>query len=65
MDQVNNEKYSLFMKCNLKVNEVYTSERKKNSDIISVVEALRNDFPHLNVQITRLFNMLKSIVNVV
>lgn len=45
------------------MNEVSEAERKKYCDIISVVEALKNDFPYLNLQITRLFNMLKSIVN--
>lgn len=45
------------------MNEVSENERKKYSDLISIIEALKIDFPHLNLQITRLFNMLKSVVN--
>lgn len=43
------------------MNEEFAAEWKKNSDLISVVEALKNDFPFLDFQITRLLNMLKSI----
>lgn len=43
------------------MNEEFVAELKKKSDLISIVEALKNDFPYLDVQITRLLNMLKSI----
>lgn len=41
----------------------FSDEWKKNSDLISVVEALKNDFPFLDFQITRLLYILKSIDN--
>lgn len=45
------------------MNEEFVTDWKKNSDLISVVEALKNDFPYLDFQITRLLNILKSIDN--
>lgn len=45
------------------MNEEFTSEWKKNSELISVTEALKNDFPYLDFQIIRLLNILKSIEN--
>lgn len=45
------------------MNEEFTAEWKKNSDLISVVEALKNDFPYLDVQITRLSSMLKTQID--
>lgn len=45
------------------MNEEFAAAWKKNSDLIGVTEALKNDFPHLDLQITRLLNMLKSIEN--
>lgn len=45
------------------MNEEHGVEWKKNSDLISVVEALKNDFPYLDFQITRLINILKAFVS--
>lgn len=63
LDDVKKGKYRLLIKSESKMNEEFAAEWKKNSDLISVVEALKNDFPHLDFQITRLFNILKSINN--
>lgn len=43
--------------------EEFAAEWKKNSELIGVTEALKNDFPYLDFQITRLLNILKSIEN--
>lgn len=43
------------------MNEDYATEWKRNSDLISVVEALKNDFPYMDFQIIRLLNILKAI----
>lgn len=43
------------------MNEECATEWKKHSDLISVLEALKNDFPDLDFQITRLLYILKSI----
>lgn len=45
------------------MNEVLEAERKKNTELISVLEALKNDFPDLDFQITHLLDILKSIEN--
>lgn len=45
------------------MNDEFSDEWKKNSDLISVVDALKNDFPFLDFQITRLLYILKSIDN--
>jgi len=42
------------------MNDEFSNEWKKNSDLISVIEALKNDFPYLDFQITRLLYILKS-----
>lgn len=43
------------------MDEEFSVEWKKNADVISVVEALKNDFPYLDFQIARLMYTLKSI----
>lgn len=43
------------------MNEDHAVEWKRNSDLISVVEALKNDFPYMDFQITRLLSILKAI----
>lgn len=43
------------------MNEEFELECKKNSELIDTVEALKNDFPHLEFQIIRLLNILKSV----
>lgn len=53
----------MLIKNESKMNEEFAAEWKNNSDLISVVEALKNDFPYLDFQITRLFNILKSTNN--
>lgn len=63
LDDVKKGKYRLLIKSESKINEEYSTEWKKNSDLISVVEALKNDFPYLDFQITRLINILKTINN--
>jgi len=45
------------------MNEEFLAEWKKNADLISVVEALKNNFPDLDFQIIRLLNIIKSIDN--
>jgi len=61
LEDVRKEKYRLLIKSELKMNEVFTAQRSKNSDLISVVEALKNDFPYLDVELTRLSFTLNSI----
>lgn len=63
LDDLKKGKYRLLIKSESKMNEEFVAECKKNSDLVSVVEALKNDFPYLDFQITRLFNILKSINN--
>lgn len=43
------------------MNEVFAAEWKKNADLISVAEGLKNDFPYLDFQITCVLNILNSI----
>jgi len=63
LDEAKKDKYRLLIKNESKMNEEFTTEWKKNSDLIYVVEALKNDFPDLDFQITRLLNILKLIDN--
>lgn len=63
MDTVKKGNYRLLIKNELKMKDEFSDEWKKNSDLISVVEALKNDFPYLDFQITRLLYILKSIDN--
>lgn len=42
------------------MNDALAAELKINSDLVSIVEALKNDFPNLDVQITRMLCLLKS-----
>lgn len=37
------------------------AEWKKNADLLSVVNSLRNDFPDLSFHMVRLLSVLKSI----
>jgi hypothetical protein len=43
------------------MNEEFVAEWKKNADLISIVEGLKNDFPYFDFQITRLLNILQSV----
>lgn len=43
--------------------EEFAAESKKNSDLISVVEALKNDFPYLGHQIIRLLSILEAQID--
>lgn len=61
LEDVRKEKYHLLIKSESKMNEVITAQRSKNSDLISVVEALKNDFPYLDTELTRLSFTLNSI----
>jgi len=61
LDEVRKGKYRLLIKNESKMNEEFATEWKKNCDLIYVVEALKNDFPDLDFQITRLLNILKLI----
>ncbi|XP_060873754.1 interaptin-like [Metopolophium dirhodum] len=61
LEDVKNEKYRLLIKSESKMNEAITAQGSKNSNLISVVEALKNDFPYLDVVLTRLLLTLKSI----
>lgn len=61
LDEVKKGKYRLLIKNELKMSEELATEWKKNSDLISIVEALKNDFPDLDFHITRLLCILKSI----
>jgi hypothetical protein len=63
LDAVKKGHYRLLIKNELKMDDEFSDEWKKNSDLISVVEALKNDFPYLDFQITRLLYILKSIEN--
>lgn len=51
------------IKSDLQMDEEFETERKKNANVISVIETLKNDFPELEFQIIRMLNMLKSIEN--
>lgn len=51
----------MLIKNESKMSEELAAEWKKNSDLISIVEALKNDFPDLDFHIARLLCMLKSI----
>ncbi|KAL4090962.1 hypothetical protein QTP88_025714 [Uroleucon formosanum] len=61
LEDVKTEKYNLLIKSESKMNEAFTVQGSKNSDLISVVEALKTDFPYLDVVLTRLLLTLKSI----
>jgi len=61
LDDVRKEKYRLLIKSDSKMNEAITAQDSKKSDLISVVEDLKNDFPYLDVELTRLLFTLKSI----
>eukprot|EP00102_Acyrthosiphon_pisum_P020925 XP_016658135.1 PREDICTED: coiled-coil domain-containing protein 40 [Acyrthosiphon pisum] len=63
LDTVKKGHYRLLIKSESKMNDEFSDEWKKNSDLISVVDALKNDFPFLDFQITRLLCILKSIDN--
>ncbi|KAE9542832.1 hypothetical protein AGLY_002743 [Aphis glycines] len=63
LDTVKKGNYRLLIKNELKMKDEFSDEWKKNSDLISVVEALKNDFPYLDFQIARLLYILKSIDN--
>lgn len=60
MDEVNNDKYRMVIKNESKMNDELEASLKMNSNLISVVENLKNDFPNLSVQITRMLFILKS-----
>lgn len=61
LDEVKIGKYRLLIKNESKMNEEFSVEWKKNSDLICVLEALKNDFPDLDFQTTRLLIILKLI----
>jgi hypothetical protein len=61
LEEVNNDKYRMVIKNESKMNDELAAGLKINSDLTSVVEALKNDFPNLNIQITRMLFILKSI----
>lgn len=61
LDEVNKGIYRLLIKNESKMNESFSAELKKNSDLISVLEALKNNFPEFNEQIICLSYILKSI----
>lgn len=63
MDEVKKGKYRLLIQSESKINEGFEIERKKNSDLTTVVDALKNDFPYLDIQFTFLLNTLKSVEN--
>ncbi|XP_060851664.1 coiled-coil domain-containing protein 40-like [Rhopalosiphum padi] len=61
LDEVRKEKYRLLIKSESKMNEAIIAQRLKNSNLITVVECLKNDFLYLDVELTRLLLTLKSI----
>jgi len=61
LEDVKEEKYRLLIKSESKIKEAITTQGSKNSNLISVVEALKNDFPYLDFVLTRLLLTLKSI----
>lgn len=61
LDEVKRGKYRLLIKSESKIKEEFAAEWKKNADLLSVVEALKNDFPDLDFLIIRLLGILKSI----
>jgi hypothetical protein len=61
LDEVRKEKYRLLIKSESKMNEAIIAQRLKNSNLITVVECLKNDFLFLDVELTRLLLTLKSI----
>lgn len=63
LDDVKKGKYRLLIKNEQRMTEEFAAEWKKNSELISVTQALKNDFPYLDFQITRLLNILTSIEN--
>ncbi|VVC24084.1 Hypothetical protein CINCED_3A023271 [Cinara cedri] len=63
LDEVKEGKYRLLIQNESKMNEVFEAERKKNTELISVAEALKNDFPDLDFQLTHLLDILKTIEN--
>lgn len=63
LDEVLKRKYRLLIKNESTMNKEFTAEWKKNSDLISVVEVLKIDFPDLYVQIIRLLSMLNARID--
>ncbi|CAH1737113.1 unnamed protein product [Aphis gossypii] len=61
LDDVRKEKYRLLIKSESKMNEAIMAQSLKNSNLITVVEYLKNDFLYLDVELTRLLLTLKSI----
>ncbi|XP_050528436.1 uncharacterized protein LOC126898453 isoform X2 [Daktulosphaira vitifoliae] len=63
LELVKQGKYRLLIKNELIINEKYTAARKKNHDILCVVEALKNDNPNLDNEFLRIINILSIEIN--
>jgi len=61
LEEARNGTYRTLIKNESKMDEEFDAERKKRSDLTAVVDALRNDFPHLDIQIAGLLNALESV----
>lgn len=58
LEEVQQNKYQQFIKNDSKTEEVLAVEQAKNSDLMNAVENLKNDYPLLDKQFTRLSNEL-------
>jgi len=61
LDDVKKGKYRLLITSESKMDEVLKASWKTNSDLIEVAEKLKNDFPDLECQISRLLFILDSV----